>query len=106
MKNLSLITLAAALCMFFNSCKKCNDCVKQCQICSASGLAQVTPCRTDYASDAEYLAAIQNYESVNGGNYNCVSADEEDQVCTSGLFFKLRHQEAIDSKEAEGFDCN
>lgn len=106
MKNLTILTVAAALCMFFNSCKKCDDCVKQCQICSASGLAQVTPCRTDYSSDAEYLAAVQNYESPVGGNYNCVSADEEDEVCTSGLFYKLRHQEEIDTKESEGFDCN
>lgn len=102
MKNLTILTVAAALCMFFNSCKKCNDCVKQCEICTYQGTSQ-TPCRTDYGSDAAYLAAVQAYELA---GYNCTAANEEDEVCTSGLFYKLRHQEEIDSKESEGFDCN
>ena len=106
MRNFILVALVASLSISLNSCKKCNDSVKHCQICSSASLAQATPCRTDFNSDAEYLAAIQNLESPLGGNYTCVAADEEDQVCTSGLFFKLRHKEAIDSKEAEGFDCN
>jgi hypothetical protein len=103
MKNLTILTVAAALCMFFNSCKKCNDCVKQCEICSHSIYSTETECRTDYPTDADYLVAIDDLEN---DGYSCSSADEEDEVCTSGLFFKLRHQEEIDSKEAEGFDCN
>lgn len=102
MKNILFIALALILATTINSCKKCDTCVKRCQICNLAG-SPTAVCANAYSNEADYQAAILTYTTA---GYTCSSADESDEVCTSGLFYKLRHQSDIDDKEAQGFDCN
>ena len=82
--------------------KKCSDCLKQCKICTYLSNPQ-SVCRSSYSSDAEYLAAVQG---LTASGASCTNADESDEVCTSGLFYKVRHDSDVDAKESEGFQCN
>jgi hypothetical protein len=101
MKNLSLITVAAALCMFFNSCKKCSDCVLECRVCTKTGNNPITVCRN---ANESIDAVTANYVSQ---GYNCnTTADDNQKVCTSGLFFRLRHDSEVKEKEDAGYKCN
>ncbi|MFN8322778.1 MAG: hypothetical protein U0T74_08985 [Chitinophagales bacterium] len=102
MKNILLIVFALVLATTFNSCKKCDTCVKRCEICNLGG-SPTSVCANAYGDEAAYVAAIQAYELA---GYTCTTANETDEVCTSGLFYKLRHQSDIDAKESDGFDCN
>ncbi|MCW5907658.1 MAG: hypothetical protein KIS94_07365 [Chitinophagales bacterium] len=101
MKNVSLLTMAAALCMLFNSCKKCSDCELECRSCTKVGFTPVTVCR----NANESITAVTASYTASG--YDCTTEVNDNQkVCTSGLFFRLRHDSNVKEKEDAGYKCN
>lgn len=101
MKNILLIVFALVLATTFNSCKKCSNCVLDCRICTSSSLGSTTVCRDQNTSIDVMIA------SYVASGYNCnVTANDEQNICTSGLFYRLRHDSDVQSKEDAGYKCN
>lgn len=102
MRKLLYFFFGIALITSINSCKKCNECTLMCQNCTQSGFVS-TICRTDYYSDAEYQAAVSS--TIAGGS-TCVTANETDEVCNSGVFFRTRQSLEITEREDAGWKCD
>lgn len=102
MKKITTFLFAAGFIASVSSCKKCDTCELQCRNANYGSYTQ-SFCRDEYASDAEFTAVVNNAQLAGA---TITSINEKEEVCTGGLFYKLRHNDAISSKEESGWSCN
>src|SRR5436190_23565598 len=105
MRSILFLAVAVAFTFVLDSCKKCNNCVRECKLCvEASTGTNASVCRESGETETDYTARLNNGYPASG--WTCTAHNEEEKVCTSGIFYKLRQSEAVDAKESEGYVCD
>jgi hypothetical protein len=103
MKKIATLLFAIGLIVSVNSCKKCNNCELQCRNAVYPSGSTDSYCRSNYSSDAEFTAAVANAQA---GGAVITTVNEKEKVCTGGLFYRIRQNDAVSAKESSGWSCD